>query len=135
MKDVTSAADATNYLNTIVGMGDMKMDKLAAAIGTGVLPSFKNAGLGMKDFGAALATITDNSVGADEAATRLRMTVSLMAAPSHAATKALAEIGIGERRSWPTTCASPGGLLAAVTDLKTHLEASGRRPANRTPSS
>jgi TP901 family phage tail tape measure protein len=125
MKDVTSAADATNYLNTIVGMGDMKMDKLAAAIGTGVLPSFKNAGLGMKDFGAALATITDNSVGADEAATRLRMTVSLMAAPSHAAKVALQSIGISEHQL-ADDMRGPGGLLGAVMDLKAHLEASGK---------
>lgn len=125
MKDVTSAADATNYLNTIVGMGDMKMEKLAAAIGTGILPSFKNAGLGMKDFGAALATITDNSVGADEAATRLRMTVSLMAGPSHAAIKALAEIGIGEHQL-AEDMRGPQGLLGAVEDLKKHMEESGK---------
>jgi TP901 family phage tail tape measure protein len=125
MKDITNAADATAYLNTIVGMGDMKMDKLAAAIGTGVLPSFKNAGLGMKDFGASLATLTDNSVGADEAATRLRMTVSLMAAPSGKAQKALESIGIGATQL-ANDMRKPDGLLAAVMDLKTHLEESGK---------
>lgn len=125
MKDVTSAADATNYLNTIVGMGDMKMEKLAAAIGTGILPSFKSAGLGMKDFGAALATISDNSVGADEAATRLRMTVSLMAAPSRQAVKALDSIGISETQL-ADDMRGPQGLLGAVMDLKTHLEESGK---------
>jgi len=125
MKDIKDAADATAYLNTIVGMGDMKMDKLAAAIGTGVLPSFKSAGLGMKDFGAALATISDNSVGADEAATRLRMTVSLMAAPSGKATEALKSIGIGATQL-AEDMRKPDGLLVAVDDLKTHLEKSGK---------
>jgi TP901 family phage tail tape measure protein len=125
MKDIHGAADATAYLNTIVGMGDMKMDKLAAAIGTGVLPSFKSAGLGMVDFGAALATISDNSVGADEAATRLRMTVSLMAAPSGKAKDALASIGIGATQL-ADDMRKPDGLLAAVMDLKTHLEESGK---------
>lgn len=125
MKDIKDAADATAYLNTIVGMGDMKMDKLAAAIGTGVLPSFKSAGLGMKDFGAALATISDNSVGADEAATRLRMTVSLMAAPSLKAKDALASIGIGATQL-ADDMRKPDGLLGAVMDLKTHLEESGK---------
>jgi TP901 family phage tail tape measure protein len=125
MKDISSAADATAYLNSIVGMGDMKMDKLAAAIGTGVLPSFKSAGLGMKDFGAALSTITDNSVGADEAATRLRMTVSLMAAPTLKARDALASIGIGGTQL-ADDLRKPDGLLTAVMDLKTHLEASGK---------
>jgi len=125
MKDIKDAADATAYLNAIVGMGDMKMDKLAAAIGTGVLPSFKSAGLGMKDFGAALATITDNSVGADEAATRLRMTVSLMAGPSETAKKALASIGIGEHQL-AEDMRKPDGLLGAIMDLKRHLEESGK---------
>jgi len=125
MKDIQSAADATAYLNTIVGMGDMKMDKLSAAIGTGVLPSFKNAGLGMIDFGASLATLTDNSVGADEAATRLRMTVSLMAAPSGKAQAALASIGIGATQL-AEDLRKPDGLLVAVMDLKTHLEQSGK---------
>lgn len=125
MKDILNAADATNYLNTIVGMGDMKMDKLAAAIGTGVLPSFKSAGLGMMDFGAALATITDNSVGADEAATRLRMTVSMMAAPSMKAAGALSTIGISSTQL-ADDMRKPNGLLLAVDDLKAHLEASGK---------
>lgn len=125
MKDIRDAADATAYLNTIVGMGDMKMDKLAAAIGTGVLPSFKSAGLGMTDFGAALATISDNSVGADEAATRLRMTVSLMAAPSGKAADALRSIGIGATQL-ADDMRKPDGLLIAVMDLKTHLEESGK---------
>lgn len=125
MKDIKDAADATAYLNTIVGMGDMTMDKLAAAIGTGVLPSFKSAGLGMTDFGAALATISDNSVGADEAATRLRMTVSLMAAPSGKAANALKSIGITSTQL-ADDMRKPDGLLVAVMDLKTHLEESGK---------
>src|SRR5690349_21632682 len=125
MKDIASAADATNYLNTIVGMGDMRMEKLAAAIGTGVLPSFKAAGLGMTDFGASLAVITDNSTSADEAATRLRMTVSMMAAPTGKAKEALSSIGITSTQL-AEDMRKPNGLLVAVMDLKEHLEKSGK---------
>jgi TP901 family phage tail tape measure protein len=121
---VKDAADAAAYLNQIVGIGDMRMDKLAASISTGILPSFKSAGLQMNDFGAALATITDNATPADEAATRLRMTVSLMSAPSHAAIKALASVGIGSTQL-ADDLRKPNGLLVAVMDLKTHLEKSG----------
>lgn len=124
LKDIRDAADATNYLNQIVGMGDMRMQQLTAAIGTGVLPAFASAGLGMKDFGAALATLTDNSVPADEAATRLRMTVALMSAPTHVATVALNSIGLSATQL-ATDMRGPGGLLAAVEDLKTHLDKSG----------
>ena len=125
MKDVTNAADAISYMNATVGMGDMRMDALARAIGTGVLPSFKSAGLGMKDFSAALATIADNSVPADEAATRLRMTVALMSAPSMKAAGALQSIGIGATQL-ADDMRGPNGLLTAVMDLKTHLEESGK---------
>src|SRR6266536_2034326 len=125
LKDVRNAADATAYLNQIVGMGDMKMQQLAAAIGTGALPAFKSAGLGLMDFGAALATVSDNSTPPEEGATRLRMTVSLLASPSHEAAKALGEIGLSSTQL-ANDLQQPNGLLVAVMDLKHHLEASGK---------
>lgn len=124
MKDVANAADAISYLNATVGMGDMRMSQLTAAIGTGILPSFKSAGLGMKDFSAALATIADNSTPADEAATRLRMTISMMSAPSGAAADALKSIGLSST-ALADDMRGPNGLLTAVMDLKHHLEATG----------
>lgn len=124
MKDVSNAADAISYLNATVGMGDMRMSQLTAAIGTGILPSFKSAGLGMKDFSAALATIADNSTPADEAATRLRMTIAMMAAPSGAAADALKSIGLSST-ALADDMRGPNGLLTAVMDLKHHLEATG----------
>lgn len=125
MKDVNDAADAISYMNATVGMGDMRMSQLTAAIGTGILPSFKSAGLGMKDFAASLATIADNSVPADEAATRLRMTISMMAAPSGPAVEALAKIGLSST-ALANDLQQPNGLLVAVKDLKLHLEESGQ---------
>ena len=106
MKDITGAADAISYMNATVGMGDMRMAQLTAAIGTGILPSFKSAGLGMKDFSAALATVADNSTPADEAAALGRIGLS---------STALAE-----------DLRQPNGLLVAVQDLKKHLEESGQ---------
>lgn len=125
MKDVKSAADAISFMNATVGMGDMRMDKLTQAIGTGILPAFKSAGLGMTDFSASLATLADNSVPADEAATRLKMTVALMSAPTKAAADALQEIGISSTQL-ANDMRQPNGLLVAVDDLKTHLEKSGK---------
>jgi TP901 family phage tail tape measure protein len=122
MKDITSAADAANFLNVTVGIGDMRMEKLAAAIGTGVLPMFKSAGLGMIDFSAALATLTDNAVPADEAATRLKMTISLMAAPHGPAVAALKELGLSQF-ALAMDLRKPNGLLVATEDLKAHLGA------------
>lgn len=124
MKDVHSAADAISFMNATVGMGDMRMGQLAAAIGTGILPSMKSAGLGMVDFSAAIATLADNSVPADEAATRLRMTIAMMSAPSGKAADALASIGI-KGTQLADDMRKPDGLLVAVMDLKKHLEAAG----------
>lgn len=147
MKDIHSAADAIAFMNATVGMGDMRMEALTRAVGTGILPSMKAAGLGMVDFAAALSTLTDNSVPADEAATRLRMTIALMAAPTKAASEALEAVGIGqldaahaltnrdaELSKFGITVGQlaadmqqPNGLLVAVKDLKAHLE--GLSPA------
>jgi len=124
MKDVHSAADAISFMNATVGMGDMRMDKLTQAIGTGILPAFKSAGLGMTDFAASLATLTDNSVPADEAATRLKMTVALMSAPTMRAADALESIGLSSTQL-AEDMRQPNGMLVAVMDLKKHLEAAG----------
>jgi Phage-related minor tail protein len=124
-KDVHSASDAMAFLNTTVGIGDMRMEKLAQSIATGTLPAFKSAQLGMIDYSAALATLTDNVTPADEAATRLRMTVSLMANVQGPAAAALSEIGLSST-ALANDMRKPDGLLAAVMDLKTHLEQSGK---------
>ena len=139
-KDVRDAADAAAYLNRIVGIGDMRMQQLSSAIATGVMPTFKEAGLGMTDFGAALATLTDNVTPANQAATRLRMTIALLGAPSKAAFTALTAVGLGAdaankalaNRSYlekyginisklSEDLQKPDGLLVAVKDLNSHL--------------
>lgn len=130
MKDVRDAADGVAYLNTIVGTGDMKMQGLADAIGTGVLPVFKTAGLGMTDFGAALSTLTDNATPPTVAANHLKTAIQLLQNQSGPATKALAEIGIGSGQL-ANDLQKPDGLLVAIQDVKTHLEASGKTAAEQ----
>jgi phage-related protein len=120
IKGVKDAADAGNLLNTTVGMGDMKMQQLAEAIGTGILPKAAAAGLSFEDVGAALATLTDNVTPANEAATRLGMTFSLMSAPTAKAQKAYESIGMTSTQM-ANDMRGPGGLSAALTDLQNHL--------------
>ncbi|MCW2900924.1 MAG: phage tail tape measure protein [Streptosporangiaceae bacterium] len=120
MKDVQGYADGVAFLNTIVGQGDMKMQDLAKAIGTGVLPAFKDAGLGMKDFGAALTTLTDNSVPAEVAANHLKTSVQLLQNQSGPAKKALAELGIGAGQLGKDL--EQGGLQQALIDVQSHME-------------
>jgi TP901 family phage tail tape measure protein len=125
IKGVHGSADAMGQLNDIVGVGDMRMEQLAQAMATGLLPSAHDAGLSLKDVGAALATVTDNATPANVTATRLRMTIALMAAPSKAAVKQLESIGLTST-SLAHDMRQPNGLLLAIQDLKTHLHDSGK---------
>lgn len=130
MTDVKDAADGVAYLNTIVGTGDMRMQDLANAIGTGVLPVFKSAGLGMRDFGSALTVMTDNSMPAEQAANHLKTAVQLLQNQSGPATKALASIGI-QSGQLANDLRKPDGFLVAIEDIKTHLEESGKTAAEQ----
>jgi TP901 family phage tail tape measure protein len=115
-----NAGSAVATLNAIVGTGDMRMQQLAKAMSTGILPAANTAKLSITDVGAALATLTDNATPADEAATRLRMTFALLQHQSNPAADALKSIGI-QSGKLGEDMVKPNGLLVAVTDLRTHL--------------
>lgn len=119
-----SFSQAAGTLNAIVGAGNMRMEDLLGALGTGILPSAKTFGLSLKQVGAALALFTDEGVPAVDAATRLRMTFSLLGAPSKLAEKQLNSIGITGIQL-ANTMRGPTGLIGAIQLLKTHLDASG----------
>jgi TP901 family phage tail tape measure protein len=124
MKDATSLNRIVGLLNATIGQGNMKMDDLTAAISTGILPVAKNFGLGLADVGGALAVMTDRGMHADEAATRLKMTMTMMEAPTNKASKALKDIGISSTQL-ALDMHKPEGLLVALTDLKSHMDKAG----------
>jgi hypothetical protein len=131
LTDVTNALDAAivsgisgvqNYkqgmgaLNAIVGAGDMKMQDLADALGTGLLAPMKTYGLTLKDVGGALAVFGDNNIRGQDAATKLTSAVRIMAAPSAAASKpgSTDPLGLkGVRRLVGVLAASPGLRVSA----------------------
>ena len=115
---------AMGTLNAIVGSGNMRMQDLADAFGTGVLSTAKNYGVTIQSVGAALASMTDQGIPAVDAATRINSAMRLMAAPTQKAMKELAQIGLAPR-DLATAMRGPGGILAAISLLKSHLEASG----------
>jgi TP901 family phage tail tape measure protein len=124
IKGTSNYGDAMATLNAIVGSGNMRMSDLTAALGTGILAAAKTAGMSIQDVGAALATMTDNGVPATDAATRLRMTFSLMAAPTKAAQTALEGIGLSQFALADDM--RNKGLLPALQDLEDHLKSSGK---------
>lgn len=119
-----TANHAVAILNATVGAGDMRMQGLASAMATGILPAARTVGISLTDVGAALATLTDNVTPPEEAATRLRMTFTMLAAGTPAANRALERIGLTSN-TLGEDMRKPNGLLVAVQDLKTHLEKSG----------
>lgn len=123
IKGVKDEANAMGILNAIVGSGDMKMQGLADAMSTGIMPAAATFGLSVQDVGAALATLTDNAVPPIDAATRLRMSFSMMAAPSGTAAKALESVGLKSTQLADDMRSK--GLFAALSDLKKHLQNAG----------
>jgi TP901 family phage tail tape measure protein len=133
---VTGIQGTENYdramgtLNATIGAGNMRMDDLVAALGTGVLPAAKNAGLSLDQVGAALAVLTDRGMGADESATRLRMTFALMEAPTGKAKKALKDLGI-DANELATLLRQPDGLLKVLQLLHDKMQAAGDTRGSR----
>lgn len=145
VKGAKNASEMMAVLNAIVGAGDMHMQDLNGAIGTGFLATAATFGISIQSVGAALATLTDNGEHADAAATRLRMTWALMASPSAMATKQLTALGLTAENAKVSTAGmnavfaksglsttkladdlrKPNGITAAMRDLQVHLEKAG----------
>lgn len=119
IKGVQDFGQAMGTMDAIVGHGKMTMADLDSAISTGILPAAKQAGVSLQELGAALDVMTNNGIPAQEAATRLRMTLSLIEAPSDKAKKSLEGIGLTQRSLADDL--QKGGLIAAVTDLNNHM--------------
>jgi hypothetical protein len=75
--------------------------------------------------GAAMAVLTDRGMSAEFAATRLRMAIGQMQAPSDAALKAFAQLGINGNEL-AGMLNQPGGLLKVLDLLHSRIEAVGQ---------
>ncbi|MEV7684462.1 phage tail tape measure protein [Streptomyces bungoensis] len=114
---------AVSTVNAVIGAGNMRMEDFNAAIGTGILASAKSFGLSLNQVGAALALMTDEGIPATDAATRLRMSFSLLGAPSQAAEKQLKKIGLTGLQLGQAM-RGKDGLIGAIQLLKDHLDKS-----------
>jgi TP901 family phage tail tape measure protein len=130
IKGAETFAKTAATVNAVIGAGNMRMEDFTSAIGTGILPSAKSFGLSMQQVGAALALMTDEGIPATDAATRLRMSFSLLGAPSRAADKQLAKIGL-TGLDLAEAMRGQDGLIGALTLLKGHLDNSGLSAARQ----
>jgi len=124
IKGTTGLADAMGVLNGIVGTGNLEMQGLTSSLSSGVLSTFKQFGLSLQDFGAAMSTMSDQAIPAEEASTRLRITIALLGAPTKIAERELNKIGL-TGRSLADAMRGPGGLIGALTLLRDHMQGAG----------
>lgn len=124
IKGAKSFNQTVATLNATAGAGNMRMQDLVGAMSTGILPAARTFGVSLSSVGSALALMTDEGIPAIDAATRLRMTMSLMGAPSGVAEKALKSIGLTGLKL-ANAMRGPQGLIGAVQLLKDHLKSSG----------
>lgn len=142
---VTTAADAMGQMNAIVGVGKMKFEDLDKAMSSGIVAAAQTFGVSLSSVGAALDTLTINGIPAEQAASRLRMGMALLAAPSKQAAKILGDLGLStddanakanamaatlQKAGVSTTqladdMKQPNGIYVALTDLKSHMEKAG----------
>lgn len=120
---VQNMDQAMGVLNATVGTGDMKMQDLANAFGSGMVATVKGFGLNIQDVGAALAVFGDNNIRGSLAGNQLRMSVMALAHPVATAGDALNKLGLTQ-----TTLATDmqkGGLKLALEDLVDRMHKAG----------
>lgn len=120
---VENLDQAMGVLNATVGSGDMKMQDLANAFGSGMVATVKGFGLNITDVGAALATFGDNNIRGALAGNQLRMSVMALAKPVAGGAKTLESLGL--QADTLAKDMQKGGLKLALEDLVAHMKAAG----------
>jgi len=117
----TNAAVAMGTMNAIVSHGRLNMDDFTESMSTGILAASRTFGVSLTDMGAAMVVLTNSGVNANSAATRLRMTFSLLSAPTDKAVAILDKLGL--RTLDLSRAVRNEGLHAGLKLLKDSLEA------------
>ncbi len=120
---VKNYEQAMGQMNATVGAGDMRMQDLADAMGTGLPAKAAIFGVSLDQVSAALAVFGDNNIRGAEAGTQLNSAMRLMGAPSKQAAKALEGVGISSRELADKL--RSGGITAAIGDLRDHFKKMG----------
>jgi TP901 family phage tail tape measure protein len=120
---VEDFGQAMGVLNATVGVGDMKMQDLANAFGSGMVATVKGFGLNITDVGAALAVFGDNNIRGSLAGNQLRMSVMALAHPVATAGETLKRLGLTTDTLGKDM--QKGGLKLALEDLVGRMKKAG----------
>lgn len=96
IKGTKNLGETVGLMNSIVGIGSMRMEDLLSAMGTGLLDKSAAIGLSLREVGAGLGVLTTTGTPAAAASTRMAMAFSMMAAPTEKAAQAMESIGLTE---------------------------------------
>jgi TP901 family phage tail tape measure protein len=116
-------------LNATAGAGNMRMNDLVSALGAGVLPVAKLAGLRFRDVGASLAILADEGIKGYSAGAQLRTSLHYLYAPSGKAADALKTLHLSAKKLHTTM--KEKGLVGGLALLRNHLEGLSKTDARR----
>jgi TP901 family phage tail tape measure protein len=119
---IKNYSQAMGELNAIVGAGDMTMQDLANAMGSGLMAVAKSYGQSITEVGAALATFGDNNIRGARAATDLRMAWQAIQAPMKGGEAVLNSLGLQMNTLSDTM--THHGMTAAIQQFVDHLKSS-----------
>lgn len=112
------AANATNFLVSVVSQGKVHMQDLADSMAT-ILPLASSLHIPLAQVGGAMATMTSKGISADKAATYLRFSILALANETPKGTEALASIGL--KADDVAAQLQKGGLLPVLQTIQEHL--------------
>lgn len=121
IKGAGSFHNVVAQLNATIGAGDMRLQQLTDALGTGFLASSKQAGLSMQDTTAALAVFGDETNNVSGWAAQFATALHFFTNPTNKATAALGALGL-KSDQLAIDFHKPHGLATALGDLRSHLE-------------
>jgi TP901 family phage tail tape measure protein len=121
IKGTQNLGETVGLMNSIVGIGSMRMEDLLSAMGTGLLDKSAGLGLSLQEVGAALGVLTTTGTPAAASSTRMAMAFNMMAAPTEKAAKAMESLGLSE--SQLAMNMRKKGLVSTIEMLKSKLDA------------
>lgn len=120
IKGTENLGETVGLMNSIVGIGSMRMEDLLSAMGTGLLDKSAALGLSLQEVGGALGVLTTTGTPAAASSTRMAMAFNMMAAPTEKAAKAMESIGLTE--SQLAMSMRKRGLVPTIELLKSKLD-------------
>jgi len=122
MKDyhiaANDAADATNFLVSVVSQGKTHMDDLAGSLAS-ILPTASALGIPLAQIGGAMASLTARGMPAADAATALKFSMMALVHETTAGSKALEGIGLTSKEVGEVLTTQ--GLLPAIQLVNANL--------------